>query len=461
MRWLLRLLPLAMFAAAAAAAAEPVTVERRIEQPNGASITIKALDFRVDSIVMSVTIANPGEAELWLNRGRSLLLADDTQGTHHLNPPPDNPDLRIPPHTQLDGDLVFVGPLATAAHQLALAEGTVRATLPFSAPAGPAHPVYQAVAADGIALQVRRIRAGGPSCIVSLLATNGSARTIVLNQKPGMLLADARGIAIPVAAPADNRELVVPSGNRLDAELLFDCRSLDTTKPLTLSTAPNATAAFDDGVPALTLKAAAAERYEAPAPAASRATVAPIAWSRLSEPMAIGDAAPAEAADGPPQAVAPGQAEQLAQALHARKTERGLRLHLSADALFAATASTPHPEGARLLGQLAALIVAAKMQEVIVTVHAGKANPAADNDALSRQRARAIIAEIEQRASEPRPRFVAKSIASAEPDTGSDKQGDPAGAAPRRGDGWVDVILRRDHLVPNNRSPASPSPGKI
>ncbi|HLY46832.1 MAG TPA: OmpA family protein [Stellaceae bacterium] len=421
----------------------------------------KALDFRVDSIVMSVTITNPGDAEIWLNHGRSLVLADDRQGTHHLNPPPDNPDLRIPPHTQLDGDLVFVGPLGAAAHQLTLADGAVRTTLPLTAPAGPAHPVYQADIADGIALQVRRIRASGSICIVSLLATNGSARTIVLNQKPGLLLADARGLSTPVTAPADNRELVVPAGNRLDAELLADCRSLDTATRLTLSTAPNAAAGPDDGVPAFTLKAAAAERSEAPAPAASRATVAPIAWSRLSEPMAIGDAAPPTAAEAPPQAATPGKAEQLAQALHARKTERGLRLQLSADALFAATASTPGPESGRLLGQLANLIAATKMQEVIVTVHAGTANPAAENDALSRQRAQAIAAWLEQRASEPRPRFVAKGVRWARPDIGSEKQSDPAGGSPRRGDAWIDVILRRDYLVPNKRSPASPSPGKI
>ncbi len=465
MRWFFRLLVLAATAATATALADPMPVERRIEQPNGASLIVRTVDFRADSIVLSVAIANAGDRAISLNRGRSLVLDDDAQGVHYLNPPPDNPELTVPPRSQLNGELVFIGPPAPSVRRLSLANDAFDATPPTDGQreAGAA---YQADRPDGTALRVRRIRASRPACIVSMLATNGSDRTLVLNPDRGLVLVDAHGAAAPVKPPADNRELVVPAGDRLDAELVFDCRSIDPSGPLTLASTRGAAGAKADpggAAEAFTLQAAVEDSPAAPLPERSRAVVEPIAWSRLSEPAAAGAGPPARATPAPPapaaaarQPAAPSAAAvpgDLAGMLHARKTERGLRLSLPADALFGAAANRLDRAADAVLGHLAKLIAATGMREVIVTVHAGETGADPDDKSLPSRRARAITAWLEKHATEPRPRFVAKSEAApkTDPDSLPESERRP----------WVDVILRRDYLVPNSRSPASPSPGKI
>ena len=227
--------------------ADPLAIGRRIVHPDGVAIQLQQIDFGDASIVLSATISNPGDREIRLNRARSFVLDDGAHGVHHLSPPADNPELRIPPRTQLSGDLVFIGPLASAARRLTLSSnrgiGTTdnpyddapvfEAALPMadraagSGGVAVSHP-------DGAALVVRRIVGTPTACLVSLLATNGNDRTIVLNQDGSLVLTDDRGTAAALKPPADNRELVVPSGDRLDADLLFDCRNLDTAGALTL-----------------------------------------------------------------------------------------------------------------------------------------------------------------------------------------------------------------------------------
>ena len=161
------------------APAKPIAIERRIVHPNGASIQLKTLDPRADSIVLFATIANPTDREIRLDRARSFVLEDGAHGIHQLNPPVDNPELRIPAHTQLTADLVFIGPLAPSAQQLTLSSnegiGTpdnpydnapvFRATLPVADQSG-AGGEFQANHPDGAALQVRRLRAGPTGCLV-------------------------------------------------------------------------------------------------------------------------------------------------------------------------------------------------------------------------------------------------------------------------------------------------------
>src|SRR5262249_35535349 len=100
--------------------ADPAQINRRVVLPNGASLLVQTIDLRAASIALAVATANPGEREIALNRARGLVLDDEAHGVHHVNPPADNPDLRIPPRTQLTGDLVFAGPLAPSARQLTL-----------------------------------------------------------------------------------------------------------------------------------------------------------------------------------------------------------------------------------------------------------------------------------------------------------------------------------------------------
>ena len=399
--------------------ADPLPVQRRLTDPTGAALMVKTIDLRPDSVVLSVTISNPGDHEIRLNRARSFVLDDGSGGIHHLNPPVVNPELRVPSHTQLDGDLVFIGPLAPSARQLALSNREPAAMPRDSGGGGPVFtatfPVAehgetadasQAGAPNGVALRVPPIHATGGACVVSLLATNGSDQTIVLNQYRSLILTDAHGVSASLKAPSENRELVVPSGNRLDAELVFDCRSLDTTAPLTLGTNRGITGTAGNSAGALTLfplKAAVARQGNAAVPARSHAAVAPIAWSHLSESVVEGPSgAPTAGADAgrPPQAVgsngrlaaAPQTVAQLAAALHATTTNRGWRIVVPAQALFGSAPATLDAAATPLLSNLAALATATRPSEVVVAGHVERAGPDEDNQALSARRAHAVAA---------------------------------------------------------------------
>src|SRR5260370_21564517 len=106
--------------ASGAAFAKPLSVERRIVHPDGVSLRLETIEFYDASIVLSAMIVNPSEREIRLNRARSFVLDDGAHGVYHLSPPADNPELRIPPRTQVSGDLIFIGPLASAARRLTL-----------------------------------------------------------------------------------------------------------------------------------------------------------------------------------------------------------------------------------------------------------------------------------------------------------------------------------------------------
>ena len=178
-------------AAAGTSLADPIAVGRRVVHPDGVSIELRQIDFRDATIVVSATISNPGGREIRLNRDRSLVLDDGAHGVHHLSPPADNPELRIPPQTEVSGDLVFIGPLASTAQGLTLSSnrgiGTrdnpydeapvFEARLPIARAAGGGvvanHP-------DGATLRARRLIVTPTACFVSIEATNGNDQTIVL-----------------------------------------------------------------------------------------------------------------------------------------------------------------------------------------------------------------------------------------------------------------------------------------
>ncbi len=476
-------------AASGTALAKPVPIERRLVHPDGVSIVLQTIDFRDDSIVLSATIANPGERQIRLDRARSFVLDDGAHGVYHLNPPAENPQLRIPAQAQMTADLVFIGPLASAARELTLSinQGIGTPDNPYDdAPAfsttlpadgraeangGPAasHP-------DGAGLRVRGILATPTACVVSLLATNGNDRTIVLDQDRSLVLTDDRGVAAPVEAPAENRELVVPPGDRLDADLIFDCRTLDASGALTLITNRGTAGTTDnpyDTLPVFTLKVPV-EHSDAALPASSRATVAPIARSLLSAaeaataqappapaspaptppaptppaPAPPAAAGPATPARPPPPAVpakipAPRSVPQLEAALHAERTYRGLRIVLPADALFGSAPDTLDANADPLLAQLAELIAKTRPREVEVAGHTDSVGTDADNLTLSKERAHAVAAWLEAHAPKRRPRFVEQGFGRTRPvrpNHKSDGSDNPEGRAQNR---RIEVLLRR------------------
>jgi outer membrane protein OmpA-like peptidoglycan-associated protein len=467
--------------------ADPMAIDRRLVHPDGVSIELQQIDFRDASIVLSATITNSGDREVRLNRGRSFLLDDGAHGVHYLSPPADNPELRIPARTQLSGDLVFVGPLATAARGLTLSSnrgiGTkdnpnddapvLEASLPIEGGRRngggmvTGHP-------DGATVAVRRIAAAPAACLVSLLATNGNDRTIVLNSNASLVLIDDQGVAAPLKPPADNRELVIPPGDRLDADLLFDCHRINAAGTLTLVSNRGTVGTPDnpyDTLPVFTLKLAV-EHDTAALPEGSRATVAPIARSHLSETAARAAAPSIEApsarppaappprspagapaprpakpaeATAPPPATAhkPMSLAELETALHTEKTDRGRRLVLPADALFQSKQGELDDAAVTPLTTLTALVEAVRPREIVVVGHTDSVGDDDANLSLSKQRAHAVAAWLAAHDPKARPHFVEEGFGRTRPvapNHNADGSDNPEGRAANR---RIEIFLRR------------------
>jgi outer membrane protein OmpA-like peptidoglycan-associated protein len=474
------------------AGAQPVPIERRIAHPNGVSLRLHSVEPRADSIVVSATIANPADREIRLNRARSFVLLDVPPGVHHLNPPLDNPELAIPARSEIAATLVFIGPLAPATRQLSLAAnrgiGTpdnpyddtpvLGATLPVPARAsGDASGAeVQASHPNGAAVRARRAQiiqregARPASCVVGLRATNGNDRAIRLNQDGGLVLVDERGAAAPLKPPAENPELAVPPGQLLDATLVFDCRTVDTTGALTLSTNRGTAGTADnpyETLPVFALRLMPARAADgAPTPSASRATLAPIARSRLAVPVATAAAAvtpsPAPAGSAARTAIPPNRPADPAPAesrpataaprpvptlrpvkSETGKSERGERIVMSADLLFGAAGDTVLAAAEPLLGQLAELIAKTRPREVIVAGHTDAAGGDDENMAMSERRARAVAVWLKAHAAKPAPNFVERGYGRTRPlapNHQPDGSPDPDGRERNR---RIEVTLRR------------------
>lgn len=500
MRRFYRLLVGAMIAAAAAAevsAADPIAVGRRIVHPDGVSIELQRIDFGDATIVVSATISNPGGRAIRLNRAHSFVLDDDVHGVHYLSPPADNPELRIPPQTQMTGSLVFIGPLATAARGLTLSSnrGIGTPDNPYddapvfeaSLPIGSGAESSSVVAShpDGATLRVRRLVATATGCLLSLEATNGNDRTIVLNQNATLVLTDDRGAAAALKPPEENRELVVPPDDRLDADLLFDCHGLDTAGPLILISNRGTAGTPDnpyDTQPVFTLKLPA-ERGGAALPQSSRAAVAPLPRSSLSEaaaPVAAAPSAPAPsvppaaapsapppplpapepphpsagaAAPSPPAPAAatappprpdkPPTLARLEAALKAAKTDRGLRLVLPADSLFQSKQGDLDASAVTPLTTLAELVAAIKPREIVVIGNTDSEGDDAANLALSKQQAHAVAAWLAAHDPKARPHFIEEGFGRTRPvapNHNADGSDNPEGRAANR---RIEILLRR------------------
>ena len=474
--------------------------ETRIAHPGGAAIVVRGLAARDDSVVLTATIANPSERELRLNRSRSFVLEGGGRTVHHLNPPLGNPELTIPPRSQTAAELVFIGPAASGTRELKLSTnqgiGTadnpfddapvLRATVAVGAQAGAGVVAGQASHPAGVTLRLKRLVAGSGGCLASVAATNGNDRTIVLNQAGGMAVTDERGGTAGLKAPTENRELVVPPSTRLDGELVFDCRQLETAGPLTLHTNRGTAGTADnpyDTLPVFALRAqpeAAADRSAMPAD--SRASVTPIARSQLtpearvaaatapvvrpaeapasatapapaSPPRARASAPEAPPASAPPNAPAaaaahppnptPRTATELHTALRPEKTDRGLRLVVASDTLFEPTGKTLRGGADQTLENLAALIAAEQGREVVVIAHTDGMGNDDDNLALSEERARTVAGWLKSHAAKPPPRFVEKSFGRTRPvapNRNAEGEDNPEGRAQNR---RIEILIRR------------------
>lgn len=450
---------------------------------------IEAIEPRQDSIVLSATIDNPGDRDISLNRARSFVLDEGDHAVHHLNPPFDNPELRVAGHTRLSGRLVFIGPPGPSTRQMMLStnEGigtadnpydnspVLKASLPVAAP-GETDAVSQAAHANGSVLRIDRVTVNEAGCLVALLATNGNDRAILLNHRDSLALTDRGGATAPVQPPLDNPELVVPPGDRLDAVLVFPCGRLDTAGGLQLSSNRGAGGTIDnpyDTLPIFALPVRAETAAGGGTLPQPHAAVSPIARSELTpvlfvaagdtasgntpaaqpprrspEPVAANPTEPGlpQARPLPAPAAASPPAEnpaQLEAALHASRSDRGVRVVLSADELFGSSRDALDPGADAVLASLDALIAATHPREVDINGHTDSSGDDDDNLTMSEQRAHAVAAWLEQHSPKRHPRFVAKGYGRTRPvapnhnPDGSDNPDDRA--RNRR----IEILLRR------------------
>src|SRR5262249_35900985 len=128
--------------------------------------------------------------------------------------------------------------------------------------------------------------------------------------------------------------------------------------------------------PILVVRVPTEPAADAAVPATSQLTVAPIARSHLAAaaPSSSDTVSPtAAAAPAPPPEKAaakpsgPPKASDLETALQATRTDRGIRVVLSADELFGSTPDTVSDAAGPLLAKLDQLITTSHLREVVVS----------------------------------------------------------------------------------------------
>ncbi len=134
---------------------------------------------------------------------------------------------------------------------------------------------------------------------------------------------------------------------------------------------------------------------------------------------------------------------QLEAALHAQKTDRGLRLVLPADSLFQEKAGNLDSAAATPLTTVAELAAAIKPREIVVIGHTDSVGDDGANLALSKQRAHAVAAWLAAHTPKTRPHFVEEGFGRtrpAAPNHNADGSDNPAGRAANR---RIEILLRR------------------
>jgi outer membrane protein OmpA-like peptidoglycan-associated protein len=152
---------------------------------------------------------------------------------------------------------------------------------------------------------------------------------------------------------------------------------------------------------------------------------------------------PAPAAAKPATATAPPKTlPQLAAALNAEKTDRGLRLVMPADALFQAHRAALDAAAAPL-ATLAALVAAMQPREIVVIGHTDSVGEDDANLTLSKDQAHAVAAWLSAHATKQRPHFIEQGYGRTRPvapNHNPDGSDNPQGQAGNR---RLEILLRR------------------
>lgn len=170
----------------------------------------------------------------------------------------------------------------------------------------------------------------------------------------------------------------------------------------------------------------------------------PPATAAPNPAAAAGDVAAKSHPAPPPKRPAAVSVPHLEAALRAEKTDRGLRLVMPADRLFASPADTAlDDEAANYLAPLGQLVAAVHPHEIVVAGHTDSLGDDDANLALSKERARAVAAWLAARAPKHPPRIVEQGYGRTRPvapNHNADGSDNPAGRASNR---RIEILLRR------------------
>ncbi len=143
---------------------------------------------------------------------------------------------------------------------------------------------------------------------------------------------------------------------------------------------------------------------------------------------------------------APRTLPQLEAALHAEKTDRGLRVILPADALFGAARDALDPAADPTLSNLAELIEAMQPREIVVIGHTDSSVENDANPALSKKRAHAVAAWLAAHGPpEHQPHFVERGYARTQPPVAPNDNADGSDNTDgRQQKRRIEILLRRN-----------------
>ena len=101
---------------------QAATLDLQANHPNGTSLRVTKVAFFDDHIQVELSVTNGSpDNDIELNKfGDEMFLRDDLGTVYRMSPPPQNPEVGVPPATTTTGTFAFLGRVAPGASNLSL-----------------------------------------------------------------------------------------------------------------------------------------------------------------------------------------------------------------------------------------------------------------------------------------------------------------------------------------------------
>lgn len=85
---------------------------------NGSVLRVTKVTFSEDNISLTMAVTNGHDSEIVLNDSKDMILRDNLGNRYNLSPPPQNPEVRVPQGSTLEGRFSFLGRINPSASSL-------------------------------------------------------------------------------------------------------------------------------------------------------------------------------------------------------------------------------------------------------------------------------------------------------------------------------------------------------